>query len=145
MSFILRTLRLYLSQYIVSDKIATAWLVYDGECPFCSEYTQLLNIKDKVGDLILVNARSGGEIVDRVKAVPFDLDQGMVFIYGDSYYYGSEALHILSLLSVQKGVFGRVNKVLFSSPLMARICYPILRAGRNFTLRLLGVSKLSSR
>ena len=94
----------------MSDKTTTAWLIYDGECPFCLKYTQLLNIKEKVGDLILINARNGGEIVERVKAVPYDLDQGMVFIYGDTYYFGSDALHILSLLSVEKGIFSRINK-----------------------------------
>ena len=36
------------------------WLVYDGDCPFCSRYVQLLRIREAVGPLRLVNARDGG-------------------------------------------------------------------------------------
>jgi hypothetical protein len=39
-------------------------------------------------------------------------------------------------------LFNRVNSMLFASREVARLAYPILRAGRNLTLRILGRSAI---
>ncbi|MFT5932039.1 MAG: putative DCC family thiol-disulfide oxidoreductase YuxK, partial [Hyphomonas sp.] len=33
------------------------FIVYDGDCPFCSEYVKLLRLRDAIGPVSLVNAR----------------------------------------------------------------------------------------
>jgi predicted DCC family thiol-disulfide oxidoreductase YuxK len=130
-------------ELVLDTKVnSTAYLVYDGDCPFCSKYTELLNIKDKIGALQLINARDGGELVRHIEQIPFDINEGMVFVYGDNYYFGSDALHVLSLLSSSDSVFGKLNKLAFSSPLMAKFGYPILRFGRNMSLKVLGIKRL---
>ena len=120
----------------------TAYLVYDGECPFCTNYTHMLNVKDKIKDFRLINARDGGEIVEKIKAIPFDINEGMVLVYGDDYYFGSDALHMMSLLSTGSGFWGTLNKYMFKSPTVAKVVYPFMRFGRNMTLKLIGVKKL---
>ena len=35
-------------------------LVYDDDCPVCSNYVQMLRIRESIGELKLVNARDGG-------------------------------------------------------------------------------------
>jgi hypothetical protein len=92
--------------------------------------------------LQLINARDGGELVRHIEQIPFDINEGMVFVYGDNYYFGSDALHVLSLLSSSDSVFGKLNKLAFSSPLMAKFGYPILRFGRNMSLKVLGIKRL---
>jgi hypothetical protein len=72
----------------------------------------------------------------------FDLDEGMVLIIGDQYYHGDKCIHVLSLLSESKGVFGALNAAIFASPALSRVLYPVLRAGRNLVLRMLGKSKI---
>jgi predicted DCC family thiol-disulfide oxidoreductase YuxK len=121
-----------------------ATLVYDGDCPFCSGFVKRLRIDRAAGKLDLVNAREGGEIVEDVRRRGYDLDGGMVLILGDEYYHGDEALHRLALMSTRYGWFNRANAWLFSNPSMARFAYPLLRAGRNVALRLLGRSPISS-
>ena len=36
------------------------WLVYDGECPMCSNYAQYLRLREAVEEFVLVDARQGG-------------------------------------------------------------------------------------
>lgn len=105
----------------------------------------MLNVKDKINDFRLINARNGGEIVEKIKAIPFDITEGIVLVYGDDYYFGSDALHMVSLLSTGAGFRGTLNKYMFKSPTVAKVVYPFMRFGRNMTLKLIGVKNLVDR
>jgi predicted DCC family thiol-disulfide oxidoreductase YuxK len=120
-----------------------AILVYDGECPFCSAFVKRLRIEAALGRLELVNARDGGAIVDDVCARGLDLDAGMVLVVAGRYYHGDECLHRLALMSTRYGWFNRLNGWLFSHRALARLSYPLMRAGRNLALRLLRRAPLS--
>ena len=120
---------------------AKAWLYYDGDCPFCSAYVKYARFREAVGPVQLVNIREHqGDLDDRV--LGFDLDEGMLLRLGDSYYHGDDCIHMLAVLSSRMTLFSRVNAAVFSSPRRSRALYPILRAGRNLTLALLGRRKL---
>jgi predicted DCC family thiol-disulfide oxidoreductase YuxK len=118
-------------------------VVYDGDCPVCSAYVRYMRLRESAGDVLLVNARHGGPWVDKVRAQGLDLNEGMALFYGGRIYHGAECVHMLALLSTGSGVFNRVNAFLFSRPSIARFSYPVLRAGRNLLLRLLGRNRLS--
>lgn len=119
-----------------------AWLIYDGDCPFCSNYAQYLRVKDAVDEFILVDAREGGPLVDEVRGLPHDLDQGMVLKLDGRYHVGHEALNVLALLSEKRGGFNRLNRLLFNSPLVAKLSYPLLRSARWLALKIKGVPPL---
>jgi predicted DCC family thiol-disulfide oxidoreductase YuxK len=121
---------------------APAWIVYDGQCPFCSRYVALLRLRASLGQVRLIDARAGGPIVDELRRSGIDLDEGMVLKLDDRLYHGADCIHVLALLSTPSGLFNRVNAAVFRSPRAARLLYPALRAGRNTVLRLLGRSKL---
>jgi predicted DCC family thiol-disulfide oxidoreductase YuxK len=121
---------------------APAILVYDGECPVCSAYVRYLRLKASAGTAQLINARDGGPWVDRVRAHGLDLDEGMALYYGGAWYHGADCIHMLALLSTPSSVFNRLNAVMFRSPRIARAMYPVLRAGRNLLLKVLGRSPL---
>ncbi|WP_136661328.1 DCC1-like thiol-disulfide oxidoreductase family protein [Nitratireductor sp. XY-223] len=115
-----------------------ATLIYDGDCPFCSRFSDYIRLKKAVGNLVLIDARQGGSAVDDAVARGFDLNEGMVLIVGDNFYHGADCLNRLALMSSRSDLFNRVNYILFRSPLVSRVSYPMLRAGRNLVLRLLG-------
>ena len=119
-----------------------AWLVYDGDCPFCSTYVKYLRVRDSLGHLHLVNAREGGPIVDELVQAKIDLNQGMVLKLNDRYYHGADCINVLACLSTPSDFFNRINSTIFRSPTLARWLYPVLRAGRNTVLRLLGRTKI---
>jgi predicted DCC family thiol-disulfide oxidoreductase YuxK len=118
-----------------------AWVVYDGQCPFCSRYVALLRLRDTLGRVELVNAREGGPIVDEIIAAGLDLDEGMALKMNGHLYHGDECIHRLALLSTPSTTFNRVNRAVFRSKTMSRVLYPVLRSGRNAILRLLGRPK----
>lgn len=120
------------------------WLVYDGECPVCRSYVQHVRLKQAAGELHLVNAREPSALRDEVLAAGLDLDEGIVLKIGPHLYHGADAAHRLSLLTTGSGGFNRLNARLFASPRMARLAYPLLRAGRNLLLRLLGVGRIGA-
>lgn len=119
-----------------------ATIVYDGGCPFCTAYVRLVRLREAIGPVRLVDAREGGPIVDEIAAAKLDLDDGMVLKLDGVLYHGDECLNRLALLSTSSGAFNRINAWMFRNPLAARLAYPVLRAGRNLALRLLGRQKL---
>ena len=120
-----------------------AWLVYDGECYFCQHYARLLNVREAVGELTLVNARDGGPLVDEVRALARDLNDGMALKMDGRWRFGSDALRTLALLSERRGVFGVANRLLFSSPRAAWLAYPVLKLGRRALLRMRRIAPLA--
>ncbi len=113
-------------------------VIYDGECPFCSNYVRLYRLRQLVGQVRLVDARGNDPVLARVHAARLDLDEGMAVLWQGRTYHGTEALHMLALLGSESGAFNRANRWLFSRPWLGRRLYPWMVAGRKLTLRLLG-------
>jgi predicted DCC family thiol-disulfide oxidoreductase YuxK len=126
-----------------STETETVYLVYDGECPFCSAYVNYVRVQKSIGTFKLIDAREGGSIVDDIIKRGFDLDEGMVLVMNGQYYHGHDCINHLALLSTSSGVFNRINAFIFRSKTVSRLLYPVLRFGRNLVLRMLGRKKFS--
>ncbi len=120
------------------------FLVYDKECPACDYYCNLVRIRESVGDLVLVDAREPGPLMEEITAAELDIDQGMVLIAGDRMYYGVDAIHALSIMGTRSGFFNRVTYWCFKSKVVSGVLYPILRAGRNLLLKILSKTKINN-
>ena len=119
-------------------------LVYDKECPACNYYCNLARIRESVGNLVLVDARDGGPVMNEITAAGLDIDQGMVLKVGDKLYYGADAIHSLSLMSTRSGIFNRLSYFLFRSEKVSTVLYPVLRSCRNLLLKVLRKSKINN-
>ncbi len=119
-------------------------LVYDHECPLCDNYCRMVRIRESIGTLKLVDARQPGAIVDEITRAGLDIDQGMVLKLDDALYYGTDAIHMLSLISSPSTVFNRLNYAVFKHKRAAALLYPVLRSGRNLLLKLLGKTKINN-
>jgi len=113
-------------------------IIYDGDCPFCSAYVTLVRLRETVGEVELVNARSDDPRVATLLAEGVDLDEGMAVLWQGRRHVGAEAVHLLALLSGQGGGLNRLQRWLFRSPRVARRIYPWLVRGRRLWLRLAG-------
>ena len=123
---------------------STDYIVYDGECPFCSRYVKMLRLQAAVGRIDLVDARSDHPIVAFLKDRQVNLDEGMAFVQNGQVSVGDECIHKIALLTTPSDVFNRLNGLIFQSATASRLLYPILRICRNTTLKLLGRRKLGS-
>jgi predicted DCC family thiol-disulfide oxidoreductase YuxK len=119
-------------------------LVYDGECPACNAYCQVVKTRESVGDLRIVDARENSEVLQEISAQGLDIDQGMVLKMGKQLYYGSDAIHTLALIGSRSGVFNHLNYWVFKSKRLSSIVYPILRISRNLLLKILRKTKINN-
>ena len=119
-------------------------IVYDKQCPACEYYCNLVQIRESVGRIVLVDARDGGPVMDEITAAGLDVDQGMVVKVGRQFYYGPDAIHVLALMGTNKGFFNRLAYFCFRSKAVSRVLYPALKACRNLLLKLLSKTKINN-
>jgi len=112
-------------------------VIYDGDCPFCSRYVQFCRLRETF-DVELVDARAHPDVAAELWSKGYDLDAGMVVQFEGRAHHGAEAMWLLSTLSSKSGLWNRSFAAVFRNRRLAGILYPVLRAGRNLTLRLLG-------
>lgn len=105
---------------------------YDGSCPLCRNYVQMLRLREAVGPVDLIDARGGDARIAELRRAGCDLNAGMVVRRGDRIWHGGDAVWMLSQLS------GRGPMAwLLRDRRRAAAVYPLLRGGRNLLLRLL--------
>ena len=114
-----------------------SYIIYDGQCPVCSHYVRLLQLRDAIGVVELVNARDAHPLVQLVAASGYDLNEGLVFIHRGHTYFGEEGMTMMALLSSGSGLFNRLNGALFRRPWLTRVLYPVMKVGRRSLLWLL--------
>ena len=112
-------------------------IVYDGECPFCSKYVRLIQLKNTVGYVELINAREDTAIKQKLKELSIDVNNGMVLIDGKDIYFAEDCIHRLALLSTSSTLFNRLNKLVFKHQILSKALYPIMKIGRKFILFIL--------
>ena len=119
-------------------------IFYDGACPFCTNYVTLLRLREAVGPVDLIDARSGDARVREVMS-RYDLDAGMLVVYAGHEYFGADAVNIMALLSDSSAnVLALAVNWLMKDARRARWSYPLLRELRNLSLRVRGRKKIGA-
>jgi predicted DCC family thiol-disulfide oxidoreductase YuxK len=113
-------------------------IVYDGDCPFCRNYVRLMALREAVGRVRLVDARSGDPVVAELQHAGYDLNEGMVVRHGSKVYHGSDAVVLLSALAGDANPLSRLLSAVLRDPTRARALYPAMKLGRRLVLRALG-------
>ncbi len=117
---------------------SVTWVVYDGDCPFCTQFVKLMRLRAAIGPVKPLNARDPHPVVDYVRARGVDLNEEMALVMHGEVYSGADCVHRLSLMSTGSGLFNGLVSRIFASPRLTRLLYPVMRAGRNATLALMG-------
>jgi len=117
-------------------------LIFDAQCPVCTAYS--CNVDAGPASLKRIDARSDNPQVRRAVEAGIDLDDGMVVLHEGRLYHGADAMHRMALLAPKSGLRNRLNRLMFGNLSVARAVYPVLRAGRNTLLWLLGRQKIGA-
>jgi predicted DCC family thiol-disulfide oxidoreductase YuxK len=126
------------------EKAAGTVVVYDGDCPFCRNFVSLMRLRETIGPVSLINARDGGAAVDRLLAERHDLNEGMAVIFGGKVYYGDDAVTFIASMTEAPSFLAKAIAVVLRDRKRAEFLYPMMKAGRRLTLRLLGVPLLKA-
>ena len=121
-----------------------ALIIYDGDCIFCQNYVRLVRLRETVGNVELVDARSEDPRVRKYQREGYDLNEGMIFVWNGRVYHGSDAVHVLAGLSTEAGWFNKLNCAIFSRRTASRLLYPFLKIGRRITLLARGKSLIDN-
>lgn len=120
-------------------------IIYDGECIFCQNYVRFVRLREAVGPVELLDARSDDPRIRRYWNEGYDLNQGMIFVHRGLVLHGADAVHALAGLSSPSTLLNRINGALFSNRFVARAVYPLLRLGRRLTLLARGRRQMEPR
>ncbi len=110
-------------------------ILYDGQCPFCTSYVSMMRLRETVGPVELVDARSEDPRVANAVSAGLDLDEGMVVCWNGRQFHGTDAVHLLATLSAPGGLLNNLQRRLFANPRRASVIYPVLARGRRLFLR----------
>ena len=120
-------------------------IVYDGACPYCSDYVRYQDLRAAVESVELVDARADRAALERYGIEPIQLEDGMVVIADGVSHHGADAVHALAHLSARPRNWWVAGVAAASRARAAsRRLYPFLKLGRRAALTVRGVPRFSS-
>ena len=113
--------------------------IYDGECPFCNHFAQLLELKSSLPDFEILDGRKNLALLSQLYRQGYDLNKGAILISNENIMYGPDAVNwICSNIKEPTEPLLEFLKVIFSSSQRANFLFPFLLWGRRFLLSLKG-------
>ena len=115
--------------------------IYDGECPFCNHFAELLEIKSKIKNITILDARKNQIITKTLLNKGYDIDRGAILLKGDNIFHGAEAIN--TICNEIDNPSGRLLKLLsniFKSNKRTKLLFPLLLRARRFALISKGIS-----
>ena len=115
--------------------------IYDGECPFCNHFAELLEIKSKVTNIKILDGRKNLTLIKSLLEKGYDIDKGAILLKDEDIFHGAEAINTIckqinnpsnSLLFVLSRVFKSTERT--------NVLFPLLVRARRFALIAKGVS-----
>ncbi len=115
--------------------------IYDGECPFCNHFAELLEIKSKVSNLKILDGRKNLTLINSLLDKGYDIDKGAILLKDENIFHGAEAINTIckqiknpssSLLLLLSSVF-KSNK-------RTKLLFPLLVRARRLALISKGIS-----
>ena len=115
--------------------------IYDGECPFCNHFAELLELKSKVNNITILDARKNPKLVKELFNKGFDIDQGAVLLTEDKIFHGHDAINTIckQIISPSSNLL-KILTMTFKSSKRTKFIFPFLVTARRFALISKGVS-----
>ena len=115
--------------------------IYDGECPFCNHFAELLELKSKKKGISIIDGRKNLNLINSLLERGYDIDKGAILLEGNNIFHGAEAIN-----TICKQIKNPSNSLLiilsniFKSNQRSRFFFPLLVTARRFALISKGVS-----
>ena len=113
--------------------------IYDGECPFCNHFAQLLEIKSSLPEFEILDGRQNLALLSKLYTQGYDLNKGAILIKNEDIMHGAEAISwICSEIKEPSDALLELLRIIFTSNKRANFLFPFLLWGRRLSLTLKG-------
>jgi predicted DCC family thiol-disulfide oxidoreductase YuxK len=119
------------------------FLIYDGECPFCSSYANFARLSRAFPGLEIISARQPRIEVTRAWQAGIDLNREMTLHVDGKWYTGEQAILRVAEAAKYRRIRNHFLRSLFGSGKLARGLYTQIVNCRLLYLRLLGRKPVS--
>ncbi len=114
--------------------------IYDGECPFCNHFAQLLEIKSKIKNISFLDGRKNQTIIYSLLEKGYNLDKGAILLMDDDIFHGADAINtICKQIDNPSGSLLKLLSNIFKSNKRTQLLFPFLVRARRFALISKGV------
>ena len=114
--------------------------IYDGECPFCNHFAELLELKSKIKNISILDGRKNPNIINSLLKQGYDIDKGAILLIGDDIFHGAEAINnICNKVNNPSGKLLKLLSNIFKSNNRTKFLFPFLVRARRFALISKGV------
>ena len=115
--------------------------IYDGECPFCNHFAELLELKSKIKNISVLDGRKNPKIINSLLKKGYDIDKGAILLKGNKIFHGAEAINTISnQIQNPSSNLLKILSNIFKSGKRTNLLFPLLLRARRFTLISKGVS-----
>ena len=113
--------------------------IYDGQCPFCNHFAQLIELKSGIPNIDLKNARE----IPSILPEGYDMDlSGAILLVEDEMLSGPLAInYICSQIKYPSDALLEILRLLFKSKSQTLLIFPLLLLARRISLYFKGVSR----
>ena len=120
----------------MSDK---SLFIYDGECPFCNHFAELIELKSSLANFEILDGRKNLPLLSRLYSQGYDLNKGAILINNEDIIHGAEAINwICSEIKEPSDSLLEILRIIFTSNKRTNFLFPFLIWGRRLSLTLKG-------
>ena len=69
--------------------------IYDGECPFCNHFAELLELKSKINKISILDGRKNLKLVNNLLEKGYNIDKGAILLKDDEIFHGADVVRKL--------------------------------------------------
>ena len=120
----------------MSDKTL---FIYDGECPFCNHFAELLELKSGIPTLQIIDGRKNLDKLTQLYNQGYDLNNGAILVTKGEIRHGSDAVNwICSQLKDSNDSLLELLRIIFKSNKRSKLIFPLLLWSRRILLTVKG-------
>ena len=109
--------------------------IYDGECPFCNHFAELLEIKSKLTNFKIIDGRKNLTLIESLLEKGYDLDKGAILLKDEDILHGADAINtICKQIDNPSSSLLLLLSRLFKSNKRTKVLFPLLIRARRFAL-----------
>ena len=114
---------------------STLTFIYDGECPFCNHFAELLELKSKIKNISILDGRENPDLMRDLFLKGYDLDKGAILLKDKEIFHGADAINtVCKLIKEPSSKLLDILSRTFKSNERTRFIFPILVRARRLAL-----------